>query len=86
MKDILSRGRNETKPDQWQIQIFCRVLMHASVIMVTGPGAPREMIEKLNMKWAATLEEAMRMAENILGNPNADVTVIPDGVGVIVGQ
>lgn len=84
MRDIVKRGRNETQPDQWQIQIFCRVLMHATVIMVTGPGAPREMIEKLNMRWAADLGEAMRMAEGILGSADADVTVIPDGVGVIV--
>ncbi len=84
MAEILKRGRNQTEPDQWQIQIFCRVLMHASVIMVTGKGAPREMVEKLNMKWAPTLAEAMRMAEGILGNPRAEVTVVPDGIGVIV--
>ncbi len=84
MADIMKRGRNETEPDQWQIQIFCRVLMHATVVMVTGPGAPREMVENLGMKWAASLDEAMRMAGEIVGNPNAGVTVVPDGVGVIV--
>ena len=86
MDQILSRSRAETEPDQWQIQIFCRVLMHATVIMITGPGAPREMIEKLNMKWAATLDEAMRMAEEIVGKPDAEVTIIPDGIGVIVEE
>lgn len=84
MEAIARRGRDETERDQWQIQIFCRVLLHASVVMVTGPGAPREMIEKLNMHWAGSLDEAMRIAEGLVGRSDADVTVIPDGVGVIV--
>ncbi len=84
MREILARGRNETRPDQWQIQIFCRVLMHATVVMVTGPGAPRDMIEKLNMRWAPDLDTAMRLAEGIVGRPDTSVTVVPDGVGVIV--
>lgn len=86
MADILSRGRNETVPDQWQIQIFCRVLLHAAVIMVTGPAAPRAMVEKMGMHRAASLDDALRMAERIVGDSNAGVTVIPDGVGVIVEQ
>ncbi|MCC8190324.1 MAG: nickel-dependent lactate racemase [Planctomycetes bacterium] len=84
MEAIRRRGREETLPDQWQIQIFCRVLLHATVIMVTGPGAPREMIEGMNMLWAPSLPEALGRAETILANPEASVTVIPDGVGVIV--
>ena len=84
MKAYLARQWDETEPDQWQTQILCRVLMKNRVIMVTGPGAPREMVERLNMRWAPTLDDAMHMADEILGNPEADVTVIPDGVGVTV--
>jgi|GEM_PF-4031446 len=36
------------------------------------------------MEWAPSLEAAVRRAEEMLGNPGADVTIIPDGVGVIV--
>ncbi len=84
MQTFLARGREETEPDQWQTQILCRILMKHPVIMVTGPGAPREMVEALNMEWAPTLATAMRKAERLLKNPSAPVTVIPDGVGVIM--
>jgi nickel-dependent lactate racemase len=86
MKAYLARLREATEPDQWQIQILCRILMKFMVIMVTGPGAPREMIERLNMRWADSLASALTMAEAILGKPDAKVTVIPDGIGVIVKQ
>ena len=82
MDHIMARGRDETEADQWQIQIFARVLMNHRVIMVTS--APREMVERLNMEWAPTLEAAISRAEAVLGNPGAGITVVPDGVGVIV--
>ncbi len=50
--------------------------------MVTS--APREMVEHLNMKWAPSLKAALTMAESILDDPKASVTVVPDGVSVIV--
>lgn len=81
MKTFLSRAAGDTIADQWQSQIFARVLMWATVIMVTE--APKEMVEDLHMKYAATLEEAMNMAEDIVGK-NASITAIPDGIGVIV--
>ena len=33
---------------------------------------------------AATLDEAMHIAEELLGDPNASVNAIPDGVSVMV--
>ncbi len=86
LRDILSRGRDRTEPDQWQIQIFCRVLLRAAVVMTTGAGAPREMVERLGMRWAPSLDGALDAAADILGDASAGVTVIPDGVGVIVGD
>ncbi len=82
MDMIMARGRDQTEPDQWQIQIFARVLMNFTVIMVTS--APKEMVEHLNMRWAPSLEEALTLAERILGKQDASITVIPDGVAVIV--
>jgi nickel-dependent lactate racemase len=82
MEEILLRGRDETQPDQWQIQIFARVLMHHPVIMVTS--APKDMVEALNMMWAPSLEEALAMAEGLLGDRKAKITVVPDGVATIV--
>jgi Uncharacterized conserved protein len=82
MDQFLATGRNETIVDQWQSQIFARVLLHCNVIMVTS--SPKEMVEALHMKWAPSIEEAINMADEILRNKNSKITVIPDGVSVTV--
>ncbi len=82
LKIFMDRGRNETEPDQWQTQIFIRVLQRATVVYVSE--APDEMVKGLHMVPAHSIEEAMAKAEEILGNPNATVTAIPDGVSVMV--
>ena len=82
MQCFLDRGRNETEPDQWQTQIFIRVLQKATVIYVSD--APDDMVRGLHMRPAHSLKEALALAEDILKNPNAGVTAIPDGVSVMV--
>ena len=82
MAGILSRGRGETLPDQWQAQIMIRVLQKARVVYISD--APDDLVRRLHMLPAHSLEEAMALAEEILGDPHASVTVIPDGVSVIV--
>ena len=77
----MQRGRNETIPDQWQSQIFIRVLQKAKVIYVSD--APEEMVCALHLIPAKNIDEAMRKAEE-LTSCNASVTVIPDGVAVMV--
>lgn len=42
----------------------------------------RELIEAMHMHWAPDVDTALRCAEAIVGY-KAQVTVIPDGVGVI---
>lgn len=79
---FLSRGRNETVPDQWQTQIFIRILQRATVIYISE--APDDVVKALHMVPAHSLEEALKKAEEIVGNPNATVTAIPDGVSVMV--
>ena len=81
MELFLSRGRNETEPDQWQTQIFIRILRKAEVIYVSE--APDEMVKGLHMTPAHSLHEAMEIAEKIKGK-DATVTAIPDGVSVMV--
>ena len=82
MNVFLSRGRNETQPDQWQTQIFIRVLQKAQVIYVSD--APDDMVQGLHMIPAHSLEEALAKAEQLLGDPNAKITAIPDGDSVMV--
>lgn len=71
-----------TRVDQWQSQIFARVLQHARVIYVSS--APDEMVRDLHMIPAHSLEAAVKKAEDLLGNPEASITAIPDGVAVMV--
>lgn len=81
MQTFLDRGRNETEPDQWQTQIFIRVLQKATVIYVSD--APDEMVKGLHMIPAHSLGQAMSLAEEIVGK-DASVIAIPDGVSVMV--
>ena len=74
--------RNETKPDQWEAQILCRILSNYTVIIVTDMCAP-EMIRGMHMEHAKTFDEALARAFKLKGR-NATVSLIPDGVSVIV--
>ncbi len=80
---FLSRERNQTVPDQWQTQIFLRVLKRATVVYISD--APDETVRAMHMVPAHSIGEAMAIAEEIIGNNKASVTVIPDGVAVMVG-
>ena len=84
LQEILSRNMDETLPDQWEAQVLSRVLTKAEVIMVTK--APRSMIEAMHMRWADSMENALSIAEEIIDNDDYQITVIPDGVSVIVEE
>ena len=82
MELFLNRGRNETVPDQWQTQIMLRILMYAKVIYVSE--MEPELIEKMHMIPASSIEEALDKAKKILNKEEITVTAIPDGVAVMV--
>jgi len=79
---FMQTPKEETRVDQWQSQIFARVLKRAKVIYVSD--APDDMVSDLHMIPAKSLEEAVVMADKILGDPDAAITAIPDGIAVIV--
>ena len=81
MSEFLSRGRNETVPDQWQTQILLRILGHASVVYVSE--MPDDMVEKMHMIPAHSLAEAIEKAKGLAGE-GAKIAAIPDGVSVMV--
>ena len=82
MADILGRGRGETLPDQWQAQIMIRILQRARVIYISD--AEDVLVEQLHMTPAHSIEEALTLAQRMLGREEVTITAIPDGVGVIV--
>ena len=81
MREFLSRGRDETVPDQWQTQILLRILGHASVIYVSE--MPDETVKEMHMIPAHSLAEAIEKAKGLVGE-GAKIAAIPDGVSVMV--
>ena len=84
MEEILSRKRNQTVPDQWQTQILLRILQKAKVIYLSM--ADKEMIEEMHMIPVSNLEDAIKIAKEIVGVENPSITAIPDGVSVVVEE
>jgi nickel-dependent lactate racemase len=82
MDKIMKIPMESTIPDQWESQILARILIKHKVIMVTDQCDPK-MIADMHMLHAYTLAEALEMAYEIKG-ADATVTVVPDGVSVIV--
>ncbi|MGD1818063.1 MAG: nickel-dependent lactate racemase [Pleomorphochaeta sp.] len=79
---FMSRKRNETVSDQWQTQIFLRILMKARVIYVSE--AEKTLIEQMHMIYASSIEEALIIAKKIINKDNCSIIAIPDGVSVMV--
>lgn len=73
---------NETRPDQWEAQILCRILNKYKIIMVTDM-CDEQLIRGMHMEHAKTFDEALKRAFEIKGR-NATVSLIPNGVSVIV--
>ena len=84
LKKFLDTPKEDTIVDQWQSQILARVLQRATVIYISG--APDEMVRDFHMIPAKSIEEAMRIAEERLGNPMASIVAVPDGIGVMVTE
>jgi len=85
MDTFLATPPEQTIIDQWQSQIFARVLLRAQVIYVSD--APDEMVRNLHMIPAHSLQDAIRQADVLLeqrGIRNARILAIPDGVSVMV--
>jgi len=84
MRTFLARRPDETIIDQWQSQILARVLLKARVIYVSD--CDDQIVRDLHMIPAHGAAEAMAIAKSLVGRPDYSVTVIPDGVAVIVRE
>lgn len=82
MEEFLATPSEETIPDQWQSQIFARILKDYKVVYISD--ADDQIVRDLHMTPAHSIEEAIKIAEDLLGNKEAKIAVIPDGVSVIV--
>ncbi len=82
MEVFRSRDRRQTVPDQWQTQILLRILMHANVIYVSD--MDDSIVKKMHMLPAHSIDEAVELAKKLLKKEDVKITVIPDGVSIIV--
>lgn len=82
LDQIEATPQEDTLPDQWEAQVLARVLNRFKVIMVTDL-CDAQMIRDMHMEHASTFDAALRRAFELKGE-TATVTVIPDGVSVIV--
>ena len=76
--------QSETIPDQWESQILARILMKHHVIFVSRPEM-EQTLREMKLDFAPGLEQALAMAKKEKGE-NAPVTVIPNGISVIVKE
>ena len=74
--------RMDTALDQWESQILAKILKNHNVIMVTDM-CEKKLVETFMMKHASTIGDALVIAREMMGR-EATVTIIPDGVSVIV--
>ena len=82
MAEILKVPQDQTKPDQWEYQIQCRILMQHKVIYVMCE-EHRKMAQEMGFAVANDVNEALEMAIKEKGK-DAHISIIPDGVSVMV--
>lgn len=82
MEEILTVPQDQTKPDQWEYQIQARILMRHRVIYVMCE-EKRVMAREMGFETASDVNEALAMALQDAGE-KPHITVIPDGVSVMV--
>ena len=74
--------QSETIPDQWESQILARILMKHRVIFVSRPEM-KKTLREMKLDYAPDLAAAMAMAKADRGE-NAKITLIPNGISVMV--
>ncbi len=82
MQKFLKTPPLQTVVDQWQSQILARVMLKATVILVSE--CPKQMVEDMKMVHSSSVEDALNKAKMILNKKDLEITIIPDGVSVIV--
>ena len=74
--------QGKTIPDQWESQILARIMMKHHVIFVSRPEMEKTLRE-MKLDYAPDISAALKKAKALKGE-NASVTVIPNGISVII--
>ena len=81
LAEIQATPKKDTLPDQWESQILARILSRFHVVLVTETDP--ELVKSMKMHPASTLEEAIAIADTLLGR-SGTITVIPEGISTII--
>ncbi|MGI5963947.1 MAG: nickel-dependent lactate racemase [Lawsonibacter sp.] len=81
LEEIEQVPMEETAPDQWQSQIFARILAEHPVVFISS--APDDVVRAMHMYPAHSIAQGLEIADQILGRKGT-ITVIPHGVSTIV--
>lgn len=72
----------ETRIDQWQAHILARIMEKHHVVLVSD--IEDEIARDFRMHPAKTVEEALAIADGLLGHHEGSISVIPEGISVII--
>jgi len=78
---FMERSPAMTEPDQWQTQIQIQALEKAHIIYISD--ADEQMVRDMHMIPAKSVENALQMADELIGHHNGKISVIPDAVSII---
>ena len=82
LASIEATPKQDTLPDQWESQILARILSKFHVVLISQ--ADPELVKAMKMHPAADLDQALQLAEQLLGT-SGHITVIPEGISTIIG-
>ena len=81
LEQIQATAKKDTVPDQWESQILARILSRFPVVLISE--ADPDMVRAMKMHPAKDMEDALAIAESLLGYPGS-ITVIPEGISTII--
>lgn len=82
MQEILNTDCENTRDDQWQVQILLKILLDYHVILVSK--CSHTIVRDMRFLPCDSVQEALEQAENILEKSDYTITVIPEGVSTII--
>ena len=81
LAEIQATEKKDTVPDQWESQILARILSRFHVVLISE--ADPALVSAMKMHPAKDLDQALRLAEELLGCQGS-ITVIPEGISTII--
>jgi len=82
---INSISPEHTIADQWEAQILARIQQKCKAVIIVSRHVDPSIVEDMHMHCAKDFNSALALADSLL-ETESKITVIPDGVGVIIEE